>query len=137
MNPHIDAVPLSHAGRTATIRFTWRALKVLQREWGGEWQERFVLALQNDIPGDLAELVAITTGMTPEAVEEWSPPLNITTKALWDAYMILKTGQEAKPQPAEGEAENPQQARSILSIAHAALRSVQGWAGPSSGKAPH
>lgn len=136
MNPHIDAVPLSHAGRTVVIRFTWRALKVLQRDWGKEWAPRMVEALQTDNAADLAELVAITTGMTAEEVEDWSPPLNAASKAVWDGYMILKTGQAEAPATAEGEAENPRRAQSILSKAHAVLRSVQVWAGPNSGKAP-
>ena len=135
MNPHLDAVPLAHAGRTATIRFTWRALKVLQREWGDNWRERFANALTSENVDDLAALVSITSGMGADEVEEWSPPLLTTVKALWDAYSLLRTGEAAKP---EGEAgENPRQAQSILSKASAALRFALASAGTNSGKAPH
>jgi hypothetical protein len=135
MNPHLDAVPLSHAGRAVVIRFTWRALKVLQREWGDGWRERFASALTTENVDDLAALVGITSGMSPEEVEEWSPPLTPTVKALWDAYAFLKTG-EAAPQEGEADA-NPRRAQSILSKASAALRYALASAGPNSGKAPH
>lgn len=133
MNPHLDAVPLTHAGRTVTVRFTWRALEVLQRDWGKEWSARFAEALGHETITDMAELLAVTTGMTPDEVKDWSPPTSVAAAALWDAYAMTKLGQ--KP-VAEGEAENPLKARSILSKASAVLRSVQAWAGPNSGKAP-
>jgi hypothetical protein len=135
MNPHLDAVPLAHAGRTVTVRFTWRALEVLQRDWGKEWGARFAEALANETIGDMAELVAITTGMTTEEVMDWSPPTSLTVQSLWDAYAMIKLGTKPKPE-GEVDAENPLKARSILSVASAALRSARAWAGPNSGKAP-
>lgn len=135
MNPHLDAVPLAHAGRTATIRFTWRALKVLQRDWGDEWTRRFVDALSLEKVDDLAELVAIASGMTADEVMDWSPPTAVTVAALWDAYGLTKLGK--KPEP-EGEAssENPLMARSILSKASALLRFARVSPGPTSGSKP-
>lgn len=135
MNPHVDAVPLAHAGRTATVRFTWRALKVLQRDWGKDWQPRFVEALTTENVEDLEELVALTTGMTAAEVEEWGPPINATVKALWDGFAILKTGQAEQPQGAANGDQNPPKARSMLSTASAVLHAVRAWAGPSSGTA--
>jgi hypothetical protein len=135
MNPHLDAVPLAHAGRTVTVRFTWRALEVLQRDWGKEWGARFAEALANETIGDMAELVAITTGMTTEEVMDWSPPTSLTVQSLWDAYAMIKLGTKPKPE-GEVDAENPLKARSILSVASAALRSARAWAGPNSGKTP-
>lgn len=135
MNPHLDAVPLAHAGRTAVIRFTWRALKVLQREWGDEWTRRFVDAMSVEKIEDLEYLVAVTTGMTAQEVEDWSPPTAVTVAALWDAYGLSKMGHKPKP---EGEAadENPQKAQSILSRASALLRFARVSAGPTSGSKP-
>jgi hypothetical protein len=135
MNPHIDAVPLAHAGRTATIRFTWRALTVLQRDWGDEWTRRFVDALSLEKVDDLAELVAIASGMTAEEVMDWSPPTAVTVAALWDAYGLTKLGR--KPEADEAEAtENPLGARSILSKASALLRFARVSPGPTSGSKP-
>ena len=134
MNPHIDAVPLAHAGRTATIRFSWRALQVIQRDWGVDWPERFSEALDKGKVEDLSELIAITTGMSQDEVMDWSPPLMPTVKALWDAYAITRTGQkDASP---EGDPENPRNARSILSKASALLHFVQASAGRNSGSKP-
>lgn len=135
MNPHIDAVPLVHAGRTATVRFTWRALEIIQRDWGKGWPARFSEALGHETVSDMAELLALTTGMTVDEVMDWSPPTSVAAAALWDAYGMTKLGQKPATQ-AEGEAANPLMARSILSRASAVWRSAQAWAGPSSGKAP-
>jgi hypothetical protein len=133
MNPHIDAVPLAHAGRTATIRITWRVLQVLQRDWGEGWASRFVSALEREQVDGMAELVALAAGMSVDEVMDWSPPTAITARALWDAYAMTKMGAKAE---ADAEAGNPLKAQSILSRASAVLHSVRAWAGPSSGKAP-
>jgi len=139
MNPHLDAVPLTHAGRTATVCFTWRALEVLQRDWGRkEWAARFAEALQDEHIGDMAEVLALTTGMNVDEVRDWMPPTAITAQALWDAYAMTKLGQKEKP-AASGDVddtENPLKAQSILSRAFAVWRSAQAWAGPNFGKAP-
>jgi hypothetical protein len=134
MNPHIDAVPLAHAGRTVTIRFTWRALAVIQREWGDEWSARMVAAFEGRKVEDLSELIAVTAGMTLDDVNDWSPPLDPSIKALYEGYLITKTGE--KPRAAVAGDENPPKAQTILSKASAVLQYVLGLDGPSSGTKP-
>jgi hypothetical protein len=133
MNPHLDAVPLAHAGRTAMIRFSWRALQVLQRDWGEGWSQRFVDALTGEKVEDMAALISITSGMSVDEVMDWSPPTSIASAALWDAYSLTKLGQK----PAEeGAAQNPLKALSRLSKVFAGLRFGPGSAGPNSGNRP-
>lgn len=134
MNPEIDAVRFEHAGRTVTIRVSWRVLKVLQRDWGDAWRERFIKALDQEIIDDLTEIVALITCMAPEDVMEWSPPTAPIASAIFQAYALTRTGE--KPAEASEANENPLKARSILSTASAALRFVRGLAGPTSGNKP-
>lgn len=135
MNPQIDAVLLAHAGRTVTLRFTWRVLGVVQRDWGDEWTRRFADALTLEKVDDLAEIVALLTNMTKDEVLDWSPPTAITVQALWDAYGILKLGRKPKPE-SEADAQNPPTARSILSKAFAFWPFAPASPGPISGSKP-
>lgn len=136
MNPHIDAVQLVHAGRTATLRFSWRVLRVMQRDWGAdEWSQRFVEALNKEKADDMAEAIALMSGLSVDEVLDWSPPTALAAQAMWDAYGILKMGQKSDA-TGDDASPNPLKARSILSTASAALRFVQGLAGPNSGNKP-
>lgn len=135
MNPHLDAVLLTHAGRTATLRFTWRALHVLQRDWGDDWRERLFVALDKEKPDDMAALIALLSGMTADEVMDWSPPLTMAGQACMDAYAILKLGRK-DVEAGEHDPANPLKGVSLLSRMSAALRFAQGWVGGSSGTAP-
>lgn len=135
MNPHVDAVLLAHAGRTVTLRFTWRVLKVLQRDWGADWTRRFADAMTLEKVDDLAELLALLTGMSQDEVMDWSPPTAITVQALWDAYGMVKLGQKPQSED-EASTENPQKARSILSKAFPFWPFAPVSPGPISGNRP-
>lgn len=134
MNPHIDAVQLVHAGRTVTVRFTWRALETLQREWGEGWGERFVTACTTENVADLAELMAVATGMTADEVKDWCPPTQMTAQALWDAYAFVKLGRkDSEAEAGENDPANPRLMLGMASKASAVLRYVRGLAGRRSG----
>lgn len=136
MNPHIDAVKLSHAGRTAVLRFTWRALQVLQRDWGDDWRDRISTTLEKERIDDLSALVALLSGMSQDEVMDWSPPLVLAGQACLDAYMILKLGRK-DAEAGETAAENPRMSLPLLSRMSAVWRSALASAGRASGAARH
>lgn len=137
MNPHEGTVLLAHAGKTVTLRFTWGAIGALQGEWGAQYADRIAQALNERKVDDLAELAARASGMTIEAVKEWSPPIIDTVTAISDAWAVAWVGADKAMSAKEGEGEeNPRKAPSMWSRLRSALHSAPASAGPNSGHSP-
>lgn len=137
MNPHVDAVPLAHAGRTATIRMSWRARQVIRREWGEDWQSRLTKSLDAENEADMAQIVAIASGMSVADVLDWSPPTAICAQLIYDAYQISRMGGTSPNADQEAKGgENPLLARSMISKLFALWPFKLVSAGLSSGNKP-
>lgn len=136
MNPHEGAVPLAHAGRTVVLRFTWRAVASLQAEWGMDaYADRISRAINLRVVDDMAQLIAITGGITPAEAMEWSPPMTEAATALGQAWLTFWVGPAKAEEAAAGAEADPLMSRSILSQLRSMLGSVRGSAGTNSGTA--
>lgn len=111
MNPHDGAVLLEHAGRTATLRFSWGAIEEIRAEWGDEYVKRMDAAMSAPILPDVAWLVAKTCGISQAEVMEWSPPIGAANAALSKAWQQAWFG---AGDPVKADAENPQTALTLL-----------------------
>lgn len=137
MNPHEGAVLLVHAGRTATLRFTWGVIASIQKDWGDEYAQRLGAAVDQRKVADLAELIARASGTTSGDVNAWSPPILEAVKAVSDAWACAWLGADHTIKPKEGDEANPLPAPSMWSRLLSRARYVLASAGPNSGTAPH
>lgn len=135
MNPYEGAVPLEHAGRRVSLRFSWGVIASLQAEWGEGYGDRVGLAVDQRKLDDLAVLISRAGDMPVADVMAWSPPIMETVSAVSAAWAAawLGVGGVEKAKEAAGEAANPRTALSMLSKLLSRVRSGQVSAGPNSG----
>lgn len=111
MNPHDGAVLLEHAGRTATLRFSWGAIEAIRADWGDDYAKRMGEAMDTPKLEDVAHLVAAIGDMKPAEVMAWSPPIAATSQAISRAWQLAWFGAD---EPAKADPKNPPMALAML-----------------------
>lgn len=122
MNPHNGTVLLEHAGRTATLQFTWEAIEALRAEWGDKYVARLGEAMDGPNLSDMAHVISLTSGMPPDDVRKWSPPIAPSTAALSLAWQRAWFGAET-PEKKDAEVNPPK----ALKRMQQALSGLQWW----------
>lgn len=122
MNPHEGAVLLEHAGRTAKLQFTWRAIETIRAEWGADYAKRMDEAMNGPVLGDLSYLIAVTGDMPQADVMTWSPPIMASNAALATAWRAAWFGPET-PETKDAAANPPK----ALKRMQEALSGLQWW----------
>lgn len=136
-NPHEGTVQLAHAGRTVTLRFTWRVVASLQAEWGMEaYADRIGRAINLRVVDDMAELLSRCAGITADEARDWSPPMTEAATALGQAWLAFWVGPQKAEEAAASAEADPLMSHPILSRLRSMLRFGPGSAGTNSGAPP-
>lgn len=151
-NPFLGSVPLTYAGRTVELRFTWHVIAKMQAEFGAiQYVHKVGAIMQNKDVAGLAKLISLATAkvidadvtidgpvLSAEDVMQWSPPVVTTSEALQEAWVLSLFGPDKVPEAAASTA-NPQMARKTTRTL-STLLSIPGFmrvfAGKNSGPSP-
>ncbi len=106
-NPYRGEVAVQIGGQSCVLQFTWAALARLKEELGPDYLAQAAAACAHLDPGVLAKLASAGLirrypGLTPEAIAQEGPPIEVLAHALLAALNLALWGPEGQPDSAGG-----------------------------------